>query len=279
VPPPGLAFLPIVALVVRQGRGQKLQADPRQPQRLSRQAERHEVDEGALAAPRIAQEHQPFLSVELGERGEPLLTISEKIPAQPARTALRLLRSEGQKAGVDRLQLKAGLPVPRRERRVDSAESEKARLLHQPGEIGLPQRGAIRAGGRRIPVEVPAGSRSALAGRHVARTLGQRSVALEPPPRRAGFLRRLGGGFLLESRVLCLKPRNLRHRPRQLRAFPHLRRTASLCHDPSFPTPPVGANRPGRRFHGSRSLETATGTPRPRGRRGPRLGSPRRVFS
>jgi len=66
---PGLGVVLVVAVVVRQGRSQGLQVGLGVAQPFPGQAQGHEVDEGALARARVAQQHQMGVVVEFLQRG------------------------------------------------------------------------------------------------------------------------------------------------------------------------------------------------------------------
>ena len=67
---PGLRLLLGVSLIIRQRRAKEAETGGGRSKDLAGQAEGHEVDEGALAAAGVAQEHEMWVAVELLQGGE-----------------------------------------------------------------------------------------------------------------------------------------------------------------------------------------------------------------
>ena len=148
-------FLILLSLLVRgQRRGEiserhrrGVTGRPLQP--FAGQAERNKVDKGALATPRLAQQHQAAMAVEFGHGGERAtftvsgtLTMARRVD-QFRQIAFTLL---GEQRGVDRIELQRWPPLVTHPA-VDPQQVDRPHLAIKLGEISQAQASWVSAVG------------------------------------------------------------------------------------------------------------------------------------
>ncbi len=100
--------------------GQKGEVDVGMGARLAAQAEHDEIDEGALAAAGVAEQHETRVTVKLFERRETKRK-SELVKLAAVRPLALLVAASREKRGVDGVKRKARTRIGRGQR-VDSPE-------------------------------------------------------------------------------------------------------------------------------------------------------------
>src|SRR4029077_19048810 len=129
---PGLALLLLLSSPPRQRRGEEVEVDVLAAEPLAGEAESHEVDERALAAPGIAEQDKALVPVELRERRHPLgYRVYKELrrSSAPRPEPLVLAGRKDEEGRVDRVQAQACLPVWPRDIGIDAFERQIARLL------------------------------------------------------------------------------------------------------------------------------------------------------
>src|SRR6185369_14462691 len=148
-----LPRLTLFLFIIRQRRPQYLQIGFRAAQRFAGQADSYEADECALAAARIAEQDQPWTTVELGERRQAL---QESVPTS-TRGNLGNLMSAREESRIDGIETHPRLAIPAGRHGIDSRESQGFVLMEDPAQIGMPQGFGFGAGLRSgMEMEIPA---------------------------------------------------------------------------------------------------------------------------